>query len=203
MKSKETGIKRQIVLSIYDAYQAIFVIKAIMFSENPKHRLFSHLYSSEYQTIIVNIGKLFDKSKSATSLLGLIKTHRSVIKNEEYEFASKSASDIEKKYKTLLDKIEGLRNNLGAHHNREELNSMYDNISAEKVPEATEMQSLLSEIMDLIENLSFIDEGDLSLLQDRIGAKDVMDLLGLKIDPVVSRKIFRDMWGISDEADLG
>lgn len=200
MQSKETGIKRQIVLSISDAYQAIFVIKAIMFSQYPKHRLFSHLYSSEYQLIIVNIGKLFDKSKSATSLLGLIKAHRSIMKNEEYELAIKSASGMEKDYTTLLDKIEALRNNLGAHHNREELNNMYKNISDERVPEATEIQSLLVEIIDLIKNLSFIDEEDLSLLQDKIGAKDVMDLLGLKIDPEISKKIFT-MWGISDGTD--
>lgn len=191
MKDDNDGTKKQLLLTVARINQSTSVVRAIMLSNNSNSVLFGHLYGTQYISIVTDINKLFDKSSiNISRLLDLFKNK---ITDIEYKEAKKNIKNIEEKYDSLLKQIKLLRHNIGAHLNKNILNKMYkDPYSSEYEIDLNRVQLLLKEIIDLLSSLSFIDRDEQSLLSSRIGPKDVMDILGLKIKPGVMENFLKN-----------
>lgn len=189
----DNGIKQQLLLTVARANQATSVVRAIMLSNNSNNSFFGHLYGTQYISIVVDVGKLFDKS--AVNLTRLVKIFKNRITLKEYDKAIKTIGTISGKYDDLIKQIILLRHNLGAHLNKDILNKMYkDPYSSEYEVDLNGVQSLLREVVVFLKSLSFVNITESKFLGERIGPKDVIDLLGLKIKPEVQQQFVKDLF---------
>lgn len=192
MNNASIRIKKQILLNILDAYQATSVIRAIAFSSNASHPLLLHLYSVEYQAIVTNIHKLFDKPKSSVNLVKLVAYYKNEIENDKYIEFLRNIEDIQKRSEKTLRNIENLRNNLVVHVSKNNLVEILENDN--NSPELTEIQTLLKDIINELKKLSFLNSEDIDFLEKRMAPKDVMDFLGLSFLPEFNDKILEDLF---------
>ncbi len=188
MNDPDIGAKKHLLLTVARANQSTSIIRAIVFSANSHHVLFKHLYGILYVALSVDLEKLFDKKH--LNLERLIDRYKTKMPHTEFEQAKKAIIEIKAKHKKTLASIESTRHSMGAHLNREEANRVYnDPFTDENVLEATAVQSLLADILKMLSTLSILDEEDRVMLNERVGPKDVLDILGLKMDDEVAREI--------------
>ena len=116
--------------------------------------------------------------------------HKGELNNSVYEDTLNKIVSIQEKSEKALKDIEGLRNNMVVHTNKKRLSKVLQ--ETHNPPELTEVQNLLKEIIDVIKNLSFISKDDSAFLSNRVGPKDVMDILHLEIHPAVKEQMVKD-----------
>lgn len=185
------GVRKQLILTVARANQNTALIRALFFSELPQEPFnvfYKHLYGTAYVALTVDINKLFDKT--GTNIERFIKLNKSELKDQEFTKALEAFSQIKNKYKSLIEKIQSKRHNLGAHINFVEVNRMYNSKqdTSEEIV-VNEMQDFLTEIISVLKSLSIMDGEDIKMLESRIGPKDAMDLLGLKVSPILLKKM--------------
>lgn len=189
----QDGLTQQLAIVIFRANQATAIIRAITLSTSANHPLFMHLWSTQYLTLIVEVGKLFDKS--GTSLLKAITLHKSELQNTEYLLALKNIEKLEQKFSPLLLKMKKLRNSVGAHIDSARINRMFEEPNSDNWAFVlNDLQDLINDIINFIQTLSFFSDTEKAYVKNRIGPKDVQDLLHLKTDPLIIQKFCQSIF---------
>jgi len=182
------GAKKHFLLTIARANQSTSVIRAVVFSTNTHHILYRHLYGIVYTALAVDLGKLFDKSY--LSLERFIKMHKEKMKQIEYDDVIKKLAGIKEKHQKVIKSIESVRHKMGAHLNEKEANRIYNDPYTEvNVLQVHDVKMLLDDIIALLNSLSVLDDEDRTILKERIGPKDVMDIMGLEMDREVAKEL--------------